>query len=347
MSVRIMIGGLVILGAAVPLGAQVRGTMELGAFGAASSFDKELSLKTGYGGGGRIGMFFTPRLSAEFDGTLMKVSRPNGLKSVNMGIWAARLVAVPIKAGALSVLVGAGAGVSTETNFLHSYGADVLVGLKLAMGENAALRVDGIYDWLANEDWKSYRTVRVGLSLYRHPARVTRVDTVVTQASAPMAMAHDDSVSAAETRRLRDQDAALRALRDSLRNAPRAPSAAAMATMDARIQFAFDKSELTDSAKAILDEKVTVFRSNPGLSIAIMGHTGNIGTEGYNQALGIRRAEAAKAYIVSKGIDASRITIDSKGETQLETTTPGMTGQSPNRRAIFRVQIDGAGSRQP
>ncbi|MEP6590602.1 MAG: OmpA family protein [Gemmatimonadota bacterium] len=342
MSVRILVVGVLALVAAIPAAAQVRGTMELGAFGAAASFDKELSLKTGYGGGGRIGMFFAPRLSVEFEGTLMKASRPNGLKSVNMGILSGRLVAVPLKMGGLSVLLGAGAGVSTETNFLHTYGADVLVGLKFAIGDNAALRIDGIYDWLANEDWKSYRSLHAGLSLYRHPSRMTRVDTVITPASAPAMVMHQDSVSAAETRRLRERDAALRALRDSLQNVPRAPSTAEMAVMDARIQFAFDKSELTDSAKAVLDEKVVVFRNNPGLSIAIVGHTGNLGTDAYNLALGMRRAEAAKAYIVSRGIDASRITIQSKGEAQLETTAPGMVGQVPNRRAIFRLRIDSA-----
>jgi hypothetical protein len=111
---------------------------------------------------------------------------------------------------------------------MHTYGVDGLVGAKLALTDNAALRVDGVWDWLANQDWKTYKSVRVGLSLYRRPARVMRTVTVMSPAPAPVMMVHEDSVSAAETRRLRERDAALRTLRDSLATAPapaRAPSA--------------------------------------------------------------------------------------------------------------------------
>ena len=245
MSGRALLVGIAVLMWAVPAHAQHRGTMEFGAFGSAATFDNALSLKTGYGGGGRIGMFLEPQLSVEFEDAEMRATRPNGLRDVNVGILSGRLVAVPVQAGALSFLIGGGAGVSTETNFMHTYGEDALVGAKLALTEHAALRVDGVMDWLANQDWKSYKSVRFGLSLYRSPTRVTHIETVVTPAPAPIMLAHEDSVSAAETRRLRDRDDALRALRDSLRNAPVAPSPAAVAIMEARIHFAFDKSVLT------------------------------------------------------------------------------------------------------
>ena len=221
MSSRALMAAFAAMICAVPAAAQHRGTMEFGAFGSAASFDNELSLKTGYGGGGRIGMFLDPRWSIEFEDAEMRASRPNGLKDVNVGLLSGRLVAIPIKSGALSVLVGAGAGVSTETNFLHSYGVDVLAGVKFALSNRLAFRVDGVYDWLANEDWKSYRSVRVGLSMFRHPRPEIRTVTVVTPAPPPVMMAPQDSVSAAEIRRLRDNDAALRALRDSLANVPK------------------------------------------------------------------------------------------------------------------------------
>jgi OOP family OmpA-OmpF porin len=112
-----------------------------------------------------------------------------------------------------------------------------------------------------------------------------------------------------------------------------------MTAMEARIHFAFDKSALTDSAKAILDDKVRVFRANPEMTIAIVGHTDIAGTDAYNQALGMRRAEAAKAYIVSKGINANRIVIESRGENQPVTQAAGRAGQAPNRRAVFRIVI--------
>lgn len=341
MSIKAFTVGVTALVLAVPVAAQQRGTMEFGAFGSAASFDNALSLKTAFGGGGRVGMFLDPRWSIEFEDAEMRATRPNGLKDVNVGLLSGRLVAVPIKSGAFSFLLGAGAGVSTETNFLHSYGVDALAGMKIALSDNAALRIDGVWDWLANQDWKSYRSVRVGLSLYRHPARETRTVTVMAPAQAPMMMAHEDSVSAAETRRLRERDAALRALRDSLANAPAAAvtSAATLATMEARIHFAFDKSALSDSAKAILDEKVEVFRANPGMTIVIGGYTDVTGTDAYNLALGSRRAQAAKDYIVSKGIDASRIIVETKGERQQIPNSAGVAGEAANRRAVFHLLI--------
>jgi len=162
---------------------------------------------------------------------------------VNVGILASRLVYNPLTYRRLSFLLGAGAGISTETNFLHSYGVDGLVGAKVALTDNTSLRVDGVMDWLANESWKRYQSVRVGFSVSRRPARHTSVVTVMAPAPAPVMLAHEDSVSATETRRLRERDAALTALRDSLRYAPVVTPAApadARATSDRRIKLRKD-----------------------------------------------------------------------------------------------------------
>ena len=349
MSIRAIMIGVAAVALAVPAGAQQRGTMEFGGFGSVASFDNALSLNSAYGGGGRIGMFLSPRWSIEFEDAEMRATRPNGLNNVNVGVLSGRLVGVPYKAGRLSVLLGGGAGVSTETNFLHSYGVDVLGGVKIGMSDNLALRVDGVLDWLANEDWKVYKSLRVGVSLYRHPKTPMRAAprTAAVEPMRPVMVAREDSVSAAETRRLRAADAALNALRDSLSNAAAARmSANEMATMQTHIHFAFDESEVTSSARAILDEKVLVFRANPAMTIAIVGHTDVMGTNAYNMALGTRRAEAAKAYIVSKGINANRLVIDSQGKSQPVTQAPGRAGQAPNRRAVFQIII-AADDRQP
>lgn len=331
--------GVMMLAWTVPAAAQQRGTVEFGAFGSAASFDKALTLTHAIGGGGRVGVYLDPRWSLEFEDAEMRAKRPGGLKSVNVGILSGRLVAVPVKAGAVSLLLGGGAGVSTETNFLHSYGVDALVGAKFALSNSAALRVDGVWDWLANEKWKTYRSVRVGLSLYRHPSERVRTVTVTTPAPPPVMMAREDSVSAAETRRLRDQEAALRALRDSLRTAPAPVSAADMATMQVRILFAFDKSDLTDSAKAILNDKVQVFQSNKEMTVIMRGFTDVTGTDAYNMALGTRRAEAVKGYLVGRGVDASRIAIESYGKRQQVGNATGAAGEARNRRAVFEVLI--------
>jgi hypothetical protein len=223
MSVKAFTVGIAALVWAVPAAAQQRGTLELGAFASAASFDNSLSLNSGFGGGGRAAMFLDSRWSMEFEKAEMRASRPAGLANVNVGILAGRLMLIPITSGPFSLLLGAGGGISTETNFMHTYGVDALAGAKLALSENIALRVDGVWDWLANQNWKTYKSVRVGLSVYRHPDQVTntvtRTVTVMAPAPAPIMLAHEDSVSAAETRRLRDRDAAFRVLRDSLNNA--------------------------------------------------------------------------------------------------------------------------------
>jgi outer membrane protein OmpA-like peptidoglycan-associated protein len=343
MSLKAFAVGVAALAVAVPAAAQQRGTIEFGGFGSAASFDNKLSLTTGYGGGGRVGAFLTPTISLEFEDAEMRAKRPNGLRDVNVGLLSGRIVAAPIRSGAFSVILGGGAGVSTETNFLHSYGLDALAGVKLALNPNVALRIDGVWDWLANENWKSYRSVRVGLSVYRRPSRETiiRTETVTTPAPAPMMMTHSDSVSAEETRRLRDRDAALRALRDSLRNNPprMAPTTTRQLkeTMEASIHFGFDQSVLTDSAKAILDSKIGVFRSNPEMTIVMVGYTDVKGTDAYNMALGERRAEATKAYIVARGIDAGRVLMESKGKRAQIPNSGGAAGEAMNRRVIFRL----------
>jgi outer membrane protein OmpA-like peptidoglycan-associated protein len=340
-----VIGAAAALVWAAPAAAQQqRGTVEFAGFGSAASFDHQLSLKTGYGGGGRIGVSLDPRWSLEFEDAEMRATRPNGLRDVNVGLLSGRIVNEPFTSGRFSFLIGAGGGLSTETNFMHTYGLDGLVGGKLAIADNMSLRADGVISFLANQNWKTYRSVRFGLSVYRRPSRetITRVETRTVQAPAPepMMMTHSDSVSADETRRLRERDAALRALRDSLRNAPRlAPttSTSTMETMQAQIHFAFDKSDLTDSARTILDDKVAVFKANPTMTIVMIGYTDLKGTDAYNMALGERRAEAAKAYIVSRGIDAGRVLMESKGKRMQIPNSEGAAGEAPNRRAIFRL----------
>jgi hypothetical protein len=217
---KFLVAGAVALLLASPAAAQERGTMEFGAFASAASFDSALTLKHAFGGGGRIGMFLDPRVSIEFEDAEMRAKRTGGLTDVNVGILAGRLLVNPLAIGPVSFLVGGGAGVSTETNFMHTYGVDALVGAKMNVTDNSALRLDGVVDWLANQNWKTYKSVRLGLSVYRHPALRVRTVTVQAPAPAPIMMAPQDSVSADEIRRLRQSDSQLRALRDSLARTP-------------------------------------------------------------------------------------------------------------------------------
>ena len=355
MLIRVCTLGLAAMVWALPAAAQERGTMEFGAFGSVARFDDALLLKTGYGGGGRIGMYLNRHVAIEFEDGEMRATRPGGLRDVNVGILAGRLVVSPFTAGALSLLVGAGPVVSTETNFYHTYGYDGLAGARLALTDNVSLRVDGVWDFLkkstpiTNERWKQYQSVRMSLSVFRRPAERERIvtRTIEMPAPAPMMMMHEDSVSAAETRRLRDRDAALRALRDSLDRARMTPSPAVVKIMEATIHFAFDKSVLTDSARALLDQKVAVFNANPDLHIMMVGYTDVVGKDRYNMALGERRAEAARNYLIARGIAKERVILETKGERDQIPGTAGKAGEAPNRRAIFRLIMAQDDPRKP
>ena len=79
-------------------------------------------------------------------------------------------------------------------------------------------------------------------------------------------------------------------------------------TIDLRgVNFDFDRDELRSDAVVILDEAIEILRRNPDLRVEVAGHTDSIGSDAYNQGLSERRAQAVYDYLISRGIDASRL----------------------------------------
>jgi OOP family OmpA-OmpF porin len=108
-------------------------------------------------------------------------------------------------------------------------------------------------------------------------------------------------------------------------------------TMAAETNFDFDKAVLKPEGKARLDDLVGKLKAvNLEVVIAI-GHTDSIGTNAYNQKLSVRRANAVKAYLVSKGIEANRIYTEGKGETQPVADNRTKEGRAKNRRVDIEV----------
>jgi outer membrane protein OmpA-like peptidoglycan-associated protein len=98
--------------------------------------------------------------------------------------------------------------------------------------------------------------------------------------------------------------------------------------------FDFDKAELTSVARDTVDALVRFMNANPNSNVIVTGYTDDRGTDDYNMRLGQRRADAVKAYAVSKGIAAGRITATSKGEADPETSNATDAGRARNRRVV-------------
>jgi outer membrane protein OmpA-like peptidoglycan-associated protein len=337
MLVRTIAMGLAVMATAVSVDAQERGTVEFGVFGSGGSYDDGIGLDNGWGAGGRVGAFLFPRLSVEFEAGGSSAPPTIGAgENVNVGVLSGRLTGVPIKAGPLSILAGLGVN-HTDASFLESYGVHGLLGAKLAISEHVALRLDGIRTRMSNGGgWNN--ALHLGVSLYRHPANTTTVVTRTVETAAPP---RADSVSAAETRRLRAIEASHQALRDSIARAGTGtgPSAGERATMVETIHFQNERAVLSEEAKRVLRSKIAVFRANPTMRIMIVGHASRPGTAAYNMELGLERAEAARAFLVSEGIAASRIEIATEGAGRLLMEGTGEAADAANRRGEFRLLV--------
>ncbi len=99
---------------------------------------------------------------------------------------------------------------------------------------------------------------------------------------------------------------------------------------------------LKDEGKQKLDDIVNQLDGVDLEVIVAVGHTDSVGPEAYNQRLSVRRAEAVKAYLVSKGIEANRVYTEGKGEAQPVADNKTKDGRAKNRR----VEIEVVGSRQ-
>ena len=120
-----------------------------------------------------------------------------------------------------------------------------------------------------------------------------------------------------------------------------APAAATKVTYAADAFFDFDKSVLKAEGKAKLDDLVGKVKGINLEVIIAVGHTDAVGTDAYNQKLSVKRSDAVKAYLVSKGIEKNRVYTEGKGEKQPVADNKTAAGRSKNRR----VEIEVVGTR--
>jgi peptidoglycan-associated lipoprotein len=111
-----------------------------------------------------------------------------------------------------------------------------------------------------------------------------------------------------------------------------------VANVGDRVFFDLNKNNLSSDAQATLDRQATWLAKYPQVTIQLAGNCDDRGTEEYNIALGERRANAARDYLVAKGVAASRITTISYGKDRPTATGDDEQSWAQNRNSITSVR---------
>ena len=110
-------------------------------------------------------------------------------------------------------------------------------------------------------------------------------------------------------------------------------------TIAAELLFAFDSAELSDDAKAVIDERINRFQGKVKLTsiLKVVGHTDSTGPEAYNQGLSERRAQAVADYIMAntENLSTSDMEVVGKGETDPVASNDTREGRAKNRRVVI------------
>lgn len=108
---------------------------------------------------------------------------------------------------------------------------------------------------------------------------------------------------------------------------------------DENIYFAYDSSDLSDQARLILNNNAEYLRRHSSLTATVEGHCDDRGSEQYNIALGKRRAESVKKFLVDQGISNDRLVTISYGENKPIVPGHDETSWAKNRRAQIVVNL--------
>ncbi|MBC7452985.1 MAG: OmpA family protein [Massilia sp.] len=118
---------------------------------------------------------------------------------------------------------------------------------------------------------------------------------------------------------------------------PPPPPVSEKVSFPAESLFDFDQAVVKPDGKAALDGLLANLQGMNTEAIVTVGHTDSVGANAYNEKLSLRRAEAVKAYLVSKGVEASRVFVEGKGEAQPVADNKSAEGRAKNRRVTVEV----------
>jgi peptidoglycan-associated lipoprotein len=135
----------------------------------------------------------------------------------------------------------------------------------------------------------------------------------------------------AEARRAREAEEA------RLREEAARAAAAARATLGQVVHFDYDQFSIRGDARTLLEAKLPILNQDPSIRIRIDGHADERGSDEYNLALGLRRANAVKDFLAGYGIDPNRMEVRSFGEDNPVDPRSNEEAWSKNRRAEFQI----------
>ena len=339
---------------AAPLAAQRGGTVEIGGFGQYTIVDDAWHVKNGPGGGGRLGVFLTPRweleATAAFSSFDNEAPRASGSSS-NQTFDGQINYNLPFGMGGRThqflLEIGAGAQrFASHSDFSVPMGA----GLRFNVADAVALRFDGIVAYVENPTAATFGFPQV-VGVNPQAARSTNVEIRAglsfllgnrKEAPPPPPPPAQPRPTPPPPRveptppPVRVEPAPPKENTDSINAVNRAREA-----LLAKLYFDFDKSDLRDDQRAVLDAKLPVLQANAGVRIRIEGNADERGSDEYNMALGMRRAQTARKYLVDHGIDAGRIDISSYGEERPVCQEHEESCWSQNRRDEFVIVTGG------
>lgn len=102
------------------------------------------------------------------------------------------------------------------------------------------------------------------------------------------------------------------------------------------VYFDFNKSDIRADARPVLEQAATILQQNPSVQVLVEGHTDNIGSAEYNQALSVRRAESVFRYLVNLGVAPERFRVEGFGKSNPIASNDTEAGRAQNRRVELR-----------
>jgi peptidoglycan-associated lipoprotein len=335
------------------LTAQKPGNVELGGFGQYTRTDGAWHVKNGWGAGARLGVFVTSHLELEGNASFSTFTNepPRVAGNSSQQTFGGQFTYnIPFGAGGRThhLLLEAGAGAERfagHTDFSVPLGG----GLRLGLSDVVALRFDGIVEYVENPtaltfgfppttgvNRKAARStnveLRAGLSLMLGGRKAPPPAPVVATTPTP----RQEPPTQAPVRQEPPTPDRSAVVRDSMDRVERARN-----TLLAKVYFDFDQAELRDDQRAALDEKLPIMRANPGVRIRIEGNADERGSDEYNMALGLRRAQTARKYLIDHGVDGGRIDISSNGEERPVCQEHDESCWKQNRRDEFVIVAGG------